>query len=265
MNVLKEKQKTSHKNNIPCNKGKTYEESYGFEKAQELKELRKGKHWEEIYGIEKAKHARIKLSESNSGKKRSDEDRKKMSLDRKGIPWNERYGIETANRMREHNRNIQTGRIISQAAREAISKANSGTYESRFGKEKADKIKAKISEAFKGDKHPLWLGGKSFEPYGLDFNKELKKKIKERDGCCMLCNLSLNNLKLLKRNTATHHVDYVKTNNLSQNLITLCIECHLPTNYNRNQWTTFFQSILKERYGYEYTQDQKIVLDFTNT
>ena len=31
------------------------------------------------------------------------------------------------------------------------------------------------------ERNPAWQGGIAFEPYGLEFNKELKLKIKQRD------------------------------------------------------------------------------------
>jgi len=108
-----------------------------------------------------------------------------------------------------------------------------------------------------------WLGGKSFEPYGLAFNKKIKEVIKERDKQCMMCNTNLIILKELKRRVHIHHIDYIKINNFKENFVTLCVNCHMITNSNRNHWKTFFQSMLKERYGYQYTADQKIILDFT--
>jgi len=40
------------------------------------------------------------------------------------------------------------------------------------------------------------------------------------------------------------------------------IKGHTKTNTNRKAWTIFFQELLKERYSYEYTQDQKIILNY---
>lgn len=114
-----------------------------------------------------------------------------------------------------------------------------------------------------GSKHPSWKGGISFEPYGMDFGRKLKKLIKERDGCCMLCNVCFEDLKLLKRNVHIHHIDYNKRNNFPQNLLSLCVRCHALTNHNRDKWIPFFQSLLVECYDYKYTSDQKIILDFT--
>jgi len=101
----------------------------------------------------------------------------------------------------------------------------------------------------------------SFEPYGLDFNKKFKKEIKERDGCCMLCNINLEDLHLLKRKIHIHHLDYNKLNSFPQNCICLCSSCHGKTQINRNHWTKFFQSLLSERYGYKYTENGEIIIE----
>jgi hypothetical protein len=53
-------------------------------------------------------------------------------------------------------------------------------------------------------------------------------------------------------------------NTFPQNCVSLCRSCHTRTNTNRIAWIVFFQKLLKERYSYKYTQDQKIILDFTN-
>jgi len=79
----------------------------------------------------------------------------------------------------------------------------------------------------------------------------------------MLCNISLEDLELLKRRIAIHHIDYNKKNSFPQNLITLCVKCHSLTNFNRDQWVVFFQKLLAEEYEYKYSKDQKIILDFT--
>lgn len=111
------------------------------------------------------------------------------------------------------------------------------------------------------ENNPMWAGGSSFEPYGIEFNKKLKKAIKERDGCCMFCNIGFDDLKLLKRRVHIHHVNYDKTCNLPQNLLTLCNPCHSKTNTNRKHWIKFFQSLLSERYSYQYNGKGEIVLE----
>ena len=110
----------------------------------------------------------------------------------------------------------------------------------------------------------LWRGGTSFEPYTLDFNNYFKKSIKKRDGySCQICHLFEEDAKKLYNNPLmVHHIDYNKLNSFPQNCISLCVSCHTKTNTNRESWTVFFQDLLKRLYNYQYTEDQKIILDF---
>lgn len=153
-------------------------------------------------------------------------------------------------------------------------KNNNRPWEIKYGKEKAKKMKEKQSEANKREKNyfygkckelaPGWKGGLSFVPYTWDFNKKFKEKIRERDNyICQLCGLFENDcIKLYQRRLTIHHIDYDKKNSFPQNCVSLCVRCHSITNFNRIHWKTFFQSLLKEKYGYEYTKNQNIILDY---
>lgn len=91
------------------------------------------------------------------------------------------------------------------------------------------------------EKHFNWKGGKSFEKYSLKWTKDLKKMIRERDGyLCVMCGK-----KQKKRECCVHHIDYNKLNCNPDNLITLCISCHIKTNYNRLKWVKYFNRLLK--------------------
>lgn len=93
-----------------------------------------------------------------------------------------------------------------------------------------------------GKNHHRWLGGKSFEPYGLEFNRILRQKIRERDNyTCQLCK---------NPGKQVHHVDYNKKNNESENLITLCRPCHGKTMTNRSYWKKHLSSILLEKQNF---------------
>ena len=93
------------------------------------------------------------------------------------------------------------------------------------------------------ENHPQWQGGKSFEPYGLEFNEKLKELLRERDKyCCRLCSVREDKVKL-----HIHHIDYDKTNNNPTNLISLCINCHMRTNHNRNRWNKFLSRLLNSK------------------
>jgi len=131
------------------------------------------------------------------------------------------------------------------------------------GKEKAEFLKSKTSERFKGEKNHMnkpehrkrqsdmmidWEfynkhGYKrSSVPYTDEFNSKLKKKIAERDSyTCQLCT------ELLPDKFGIHHIDYDKKNSNSNNLIFLCFYCHMKTNHNREFWQSHFESYQKER------------------
>jgi hypothetical protein len=148
-------------------------------------------------------------------------------------------------------------RIISEAQKIKISLSIKGKHHSEETKRKIrlsmqgkknalglkrnyDTLK-KMSESHKGDKCYNWQGGKSFELYSPNFNKELKKNIREKYNFrCQICFKTENDFK---RKLSVHHIDYNKMDNDSSNLICLCNSCHLKTNYNREFWEYYFKYI----------------------
>ena len=96
-----------------------------------------------------------------------------------------------------------------------------------------------------GKNNPNFLGGKSFEPYGIEFNEALKEKIRNRDGNkCQKCGASG---KEFIRKLPIHHIDYDKKNNREENLITLCKYCNSEVNFDREFWKIFFQELRREK------------------
>ena len=84
------------------------------------------------------------------------------------------------------------------------------------------------------EENPNWRGGISFEPYSTEWTRELKERIRDRDGhICQMCGA---------RGKHVHHVDYDKKNCDSKNLVTLCNSCHSKTNFNREYWVEYFQN-----------------------
>ena len=127
------------------------------------------------------------------------------------------------------------GRKLSIETRQKIREAH-------IGMKVSDETKQKMRIAKLGEKSYNWLGGKSFEPYSIEFNKELKQSILKRD------NYKCQNLKCLKKSNKLHihHIDYDKKNNNLDNLITLCNSCHSKTvgRNGREQSINYYQSIL---------------------
>ena len=96
---------------------------------------------------------------------------------------------------------------------------------------------AKINLYLNKENHPRWMGGKSFEPYSLDWTNTLKKEIRQRDNyTCQLCGCRQEDTTHL-----VHHINYNKKNCNPDNLITLCRSCHTKTNTNRDYWLQFFK------------------------
>lgn len=103
-----------------------------------------------------------------------------------------------------------------------------------------------LSEHQRGENNPSWLGGISFEPYGVEFTDELKEQIRERDNyICQKCGKTEKEyIEEKGRVLSVHHIDYIKKHNSNNNLITLCNDCNLEVNKNRPQWTRYFTNML---------------------
>lgn len=201
-----------------------------------------------MLGKKLSKETKKKISLANTGRKHTEEYKKKMSKRMKRL-YKEgkiKVGCKGKKFSKEHRRKIGLAnkrRVYSEETLKKMSIAKKGKYTL--------------------ENHPGWLGGKSFEPYTCDFNARFKRKIKERDHyTCQLCNIYKEDLYLLKRRLCVHHINYDKLLSISENCITLCSTCHPKTNTNRTHWTKFFQSLLSERYGYEYNEKQEVILDF---
>lgn len=108
-----------------------------------------------------------------------------------------------------------------------------------------------ISGIFNGENNPNWHGGLSFEPYTVEFNGKLKKRIKDRDGNrCKLCS----SVKRL----GVHHIDYDKYNYRDENLITLCTSCNSKVNFKREYWEKALRNMLNNKHEQIYARDSEI-------
>lgn len=246
------------KGNIPWIKGKKGVIKHSEETKRKMSEGHKGqKPWS--MGLTKETDERVRRgadkkrghSSWNKGKKATEEQRKKMSLAQKGhTPWNK--GIprtqETKDKISKTKTGVKRG-PMSEEQKKTLSLIFKGNHPSPFKGKTRPKFspewRKNISDSkkgiYKGENNPNWRGGISFEPYGKTFNKELKKRIIDRDNHkCFLCEVG----KIKNRHLVAHHIDYDKTNNASKNLITLCRPCHMKTNFNRDCWQNFFNELM---------------------
>lgn len=97
-----------------------------------------------------------------------------------------------------------------------------------------------------GKSNPNYKNGLSNEPYPLEFNEELKEKIRQRDNyTCQNCNMiAEEHLMVLGIALPIHHIDYNKKNSQENNLITLCTQCNIRANYNREYWKQYYKEKL---------------------
>ena len=183
--------------------------------------------------IEKIRQTKIKhpLVMSESARAKISEAQKKIdfaSRFRKGnIPWNKgKKGLCS----------------MSKKTREKMSRASKG--HPNYLKFHTPETKRKISEALSGENSPYWQGGKSFEPYTKEFNRQLKELIRQRDNYqCQKCGCpEIENVEKL----SIHHVDYDKQNCLPSNLITLCRSCNAEVNFKKHYWRQFFTEKINE-------------------
>ena len=102
----------------------------------------------------------------------------------------------------------------------------------------------KISVKNSGSNNGSWKEGISRLPYGWEFNKKLKNKIKERDQyTCVICEV--------QKDLVIHHIDYDKKNNETSNLITMCRRCNTILNSNREFNKKHIQTIFQGRLSYD--------------
>jgi 5-methylcytosine-specific restriction endonuclease McrA len=204
-------------------------------------------------GFKHSEEARKKMSEANKGDKNhnfgkhhSEESKKKMSEANKGDKnhmfgrtgdKHPLFGKHLSEETRKKISEAETGKHHSEESKKKMSEAKIGEKHPLFGKHLSEETRKKMSEANKGDKAPNWLGGKSFEPYGLGWDKTLKRAIRERDNyTCQMCSKQQTEVVF-----AVHHIDYDKKNLNPENLLTLCPNCHAKTNAHREYWTNVFK------------------------
>jgi len=142
-----------------------------------------------------------------------------------------------ANSIRQKGRKLPKSQILNCSCKMCNKKFHKNKAQIRNGEGKfcSRSCRNKWESIYRiGENSVNWQGGLSFEPYSQEFNNILKTKIKERDNyICQLCNTKT------YKHLNIHHIDYDKKNNDEENLISLCIPCHLKTNINRIFWTGF--------------------------
>lgn len=165
------------------------------------------------------------------------------------IPWNKGIpspfkGIPRSKAVCEKVSKSLMGHLVSIESRQKMSKATKGkTYEERYGIITATRLRKLHSTIMSREKHWAWKGGIADSPYPVDWTNTLRRSIRERDKyTCQLCSNQQSSIAF-----HIHHIDYDKKNCNPNNLITLCIHCHIKTNYNRLHWEQYFKRTMEIR------------------
>lgn len=252
-------------------RGRNYNEIFGEEKAEEMKRNISCNHADvsgesnPMYGKHHTEETCIKISEGMLGEKHP--------FFGKPLPLEHRKHIataltgkiksaETRNKIAESKR----GKHPTEETLKKMSKASTGrkrtlgsiekTRQALLGKSRSEETKRKISETRKRtgvcklSNNPNWCGGKSYEPYSLEFNIQLKEKIIERDGhACQICGMTeQQHIQKYGRKLNVHHVDYNKFNNNEINLLTTCSYHNGMMNSDREIWMVHLQEVQERRY-----------------
>jgi len=132
-------------------------------------------------------------------------------------------------------------------------KTNKICYENYlYGSKLCKKCRGKIhSKLMKGKRNPNWTGGLNKNKYGNGFNNTLKNSIRNRDNSeCQCCGLKqIIHIKKYTTKLDVHHIDYDKQNSAKTNLISLCKQCHIDSNFNRDYWYAFYTYLMEGKNG----------------
>jgi len=139
-----------------------------------------------------------------------------------------------------HKHNYIDGRSLKKYYCECGNEISSVT--GRFGKGMCK------SCSVSGANNPRFNNWSSLDPYTIEFNEIIKSEIRIRDNFkCRLCHKTEEQeLKDYRRSLTIHHIDYNKQNCEKDNLISLCNQCHLKTNSNRDYYYAYFTYLIKE-------------------
>ena len=101
-----------------------------------------------------------------------------------------------------------------------------------------------LSCSRKGDKNYKWIKNRNLLKYSDDFTDTLKESIRKRDNYeCQNCGIiEEEHLIVFGKELSIHHIDYDKNNCNKENLISLCISCHMRSNYNRPHWQELYMN-----------------------
>lgn len=96
-----------------------------------------------------------------------------------------------------------------------------------------------------------YIDGRSYLPYPPEFTVRLKEEIRKRDKyICQNeeCNMTEDeHLIVYGCALHIHHIDYNKKHSTKYNLISLCNQCNVRANFNRDFWKKYYTKIMEDK------------------
>jgi hypothetical protein len=224
---------------------------------------------------------RKKQAENSTGRKHTEETKRKLSESRKGSN-NPAFGTHHTDEWKKHMSSVNKGKIIPLEQRLKISEAKKGSKHPFFGRPFPEEKKKHLSVIFSGINHPqygkerpektrlklieagvggFWYGNVRYydgPQYCEKFNENLKERVRAFFGYrCVECGILQNGKKL-----DVHHVWYNKKaccDNTPRSLVALCHKCHSKsTTGDRTYWSNHFQEMIDLNYNGKcwFTKDE---------
>ena len=126
------------------------------------------------------------------------------------------------------------GKTFSVEHKQKISFAMRGEKHPNYGKHFTWSIEAreKASKSHLGERNCNWQGGIGDDGYPPEWTEVLREEIRKRDNnSCQLCGATSNPSGY---ELNVHHIDLGKNDCRSENLVTLCIPCHIKLHRKEN-------------------------------
>lgn|SRR3989344_2768190 len=208
---------------------------YSEERKKEISKRMKGK-GNPFFGRKHTIKTKEKISLANKGKllgdlnpsKRQEVIRKiKEKMIGRKITWNDKISTTRIKK-------FESGELIPPN----LGKPMNSEQKLKISKIRIEKGLAKL------EKNPMWKGGLSYEPYPLTWTNELREQIRVlyQNKCFKCGNYEISKDKRTNniRKIPIHHINYIKNDVRSTNLVPLCTKCHSKVNQNRDYWLHFF-------------------------